>query len=108
MTTSAEQQAADAIADATQRSLADHARNVAVDTVSRRIRYALKPYLPWFLHPLLPGGRGSVVGRIKQNLWRWVTGLIFGLILTLVIFSVFAVGVIAVIGIVIWAVMQGM
>lgn len=96
----AEAQGAEALAQAkrdmaarTGAALGNHAKNVAIDTVKMRIRDVLKPHLPYFLQPLLPGVRGSVSERAGRQFSRWVSrvfwGAVFSLIFSVVFITVF-------------------
>jgi len=93
------------MASRTAGALGDHAKSTAIGMVQRRIRDTLKPYLPRFLHPLLPGTSGTVAGRakhaIKRSISRWIAGCVF----TAVFFTVFfglVVGVLGFAGVMIW------
>ncbi len=104
-------QGADALAQAkkdmaarTGAALGNHAKNTAIDMIKRRIRDYLKPHLPYFLQPLLPGVGGSVSERAGRGMRRWVSRTIWGAIITavfsIVFFAVFAAAILLILGIV--------
>jgi hypothetical protein len=101
----ADAQGAEALAQAkrdmaarTGAALGNHAKNVAIDTLKMRIRDYLKPHLPYFLQPLLPGVRGSVSERAGRQFSRWVSRMFWGAVLSVicgVIFVAVFVGIFA-------------
>lgn len=77
-----------------QDRVADLARDQAEGFLLRQVRSQLKAVLPKFLHPLIPGERGTVAGHLKAEASRRVWAAVTGLIFSLVFFAIFAVAVV--------------
>lgn len=61
---------------------ADTAKNMAL----REAKSWLKPYLPRFLWPLLPGERGTVAGEAQKSVSKWFWGLVSSAMFSLFFF----------------------
>ena len=89
----------------TGQAMSDHAQSMAAGMIQRKIRDTLKPYLPRFLHPLLPGVRGSVKERVakdvKRSISRWIGGCVFTILFMTVFFGL-AGGILIFAGVTIW------
>lgn len=78
----------------TRNRMAELAQDQAEGFLWRQIRSQLKGILPKFLHPLIPGERGTVAGNLKAEASKRMWAAVTGLIISLVFFAFFAVAIV--------------
>ena len=72
---------------ATKNALGARAGEMAQNHVANQIRRQVKGYLPSFLHPLIPGEKGTVGGKLQASASKYIWGVIGSILFTLFFFG---------------------
>ncbi len=96
------------IAQVTATAMAAGAASVAQNAAERAARQALYDRLPKFLHPLVPGTRGTVTGEIQKAVSKWFWGLVGSCLFTVFFFGFAALIILSVGGYVAFEIIRSM